>query len=258
VQLTPRQERDLVTGAESGDAEACRELVAAFQPAIVGLARRFPRGFGVDLDELVQDGVAGLLSAARRYDGRENTPFWAYASFWVRKAMQELVAELTRPVVLSDRAVRDLTCIRTARNEHLRAHGIEPTDQELSRATGFSRGHVESLQAAERTPRGLEERLHAAATVGDTLADPAAERAYEHVLDEIEIHQVRDVAGVLDDRERSVLYAHYGLGQPTQTLRQIGGVLGLTGERARQIEVDALDKLREALATRANAARASG
>jgi RNA polymerase primary sigma factor len=256
-QLTVGQEHELVAGVEAGSRDARGKLVAAFLPAIVGLATRFPRGVGVDRDELVQDGVVGLLVAARRYDPGLGTPFWAYASFWVRKAMQELVAELARPVVLSDRAVRDLASIRRARNEHLRVHGAEPTDRELSRATGFSRAQVESLQAAGRAPRAMEERLHhdgeTAATVGEALADPLAEQAYEHVLDEIEIHDVRRLAGQLDERERSVLYAHYGLGQPAQTLNRIGGMLGLTGERARQIEADAVDKLREALAQPAHA-----
>ena len=255
--LTPQQEYDLVIGAEAGDADASRQLVAAFLPPIAGLATTFPRGVGVEFQELVQDGVAGLLFAVRRYNPSLETPFWAYASFWVRKAMQELVAELTRPVALSDRAVRDLARIRTARNEHLRAHGTEPTDAELRSATGFSRAQFESLQAAERTPRGIEERLRTdedtAATVGDTVIDPVAEQAYDHVLDEIEVDEVQHVAGTLDERERSVLYAHYGLGQPAQTLNQIGGTLGLTAERARQIEVGALTKLRGALTQPARA-----
>jgi RNA polymerase primary sigma factor len=241
-----------VIAAESGDADARRRLVAAFLPAIAGLATtHFPSGAGVGVQELVQDGVAGLLLAARRYDPSRNTPFWVYASFWVRKSMQELSADLARPVALSDRAVRDLARLRTARNEHLRAHGTEPTDAELRSATGFTSAQLESLQAAERTPRSMEERLRTdeetAVTVGDTVVDRIAEQAYEHVLDEIEGHEVHDLAEELDERERSVLYAHYGVGQPAQTLNQIGGRLGLTPERARQIEVGALDKLRDAL-----------
>jgi len=250
--LTLRQEHDLVIGAEAGDADASRKLVEAFLPAILGVAARFPTAVGVDRQELVQEGVAGLLFAARRYDTHLDTPFWAYASFWVRKSMQELVAELARPVALSDRAVRGLALLRSARSDYLQAHGTEPTEGELSRATGLTRAQIESLQATQRRPRGLEEPLssavEAAATVGDTIVDPVAEREYEHVLDEIEILEVRDLADELDTRERSVLRAHYGLGEPAKTLSEIGGTLGLTAERARQIEVGALQKLRERLA----------
>ena len=80
------------------------------------------------------------------------------------------------------------------------------------------------------------------------IIDPVAEQAYEQVLDDLEIREVRDLADRLDERERAVIRSHYGLGQPAQTLSQIGDALGLTAERARQIEVAALSKLREELA----------
>jgi RNA polymerase primary sigma factor len=240
-----------VVAAEGGDADARRKLVEMFMPAIAGVALGFRTRPGVEHQELLQQGVVGLLFAAQRYDPRLNTRFWAYASFWVRKAMQELVAELTRPVALSDRAVRALARIRMARMEYLQTHGADPTDAQLSDETGLTAGHVESLLATERTPRGLEEPLGAGAetggTVGDTIVDPVAEHAFERVLDRLEVREVRDVADRLDGRERAVIGAHYGLGQPTQTLDQIGGNLGLTGERARQIEAGALTKLRDAL-----------
>jgi RNA polymerase primary sigma factor len=250
--LTPRQERDLVIGAEAGDAHASHELVEAFLPAIAGLAGHFPAAIGIERQELVQEGVAGLLVAARRYDSGLSTPFWSYASFWVRKAMQELVAELTGPVALSDRAVRAVARLRRARSEYVQDHGAEPTDAELSRATGFTRAQIESLRATERRPRALEEPLRGEAgtvtTVGDAITDPVAERQYELVLDQMEIREVRDLAEELDERERGIIRAHYGLGQPVQTLNQIGASLGLTAERARQIELVALKRLRERLA----------
>lgn len=237
--------------AECGDAVACRKLVEAFLPAIANLARGF-RGSRVERRELLQEGVVGLLFAVRRYDARLDTPFWAYASFWVRKAMQELTAELTRPVALSDRAVRELSQIRRARNEHLQRHGSEPTAGQLSAITGLTAGQVDRLRATERRPRALEDRLSAidpsSATVGETIVDPVAEQAYEKVLDELEIEDVFGLIDELDERERAVIRGHYGLGQEPRTLRQIGAGLGLTAERARQIEAVALAKLREALA----------
>jgi RNA polymerase primary sigma factor len=248
--LTASQERELVIAAECGDSAASRELVEVFLPNIAGLARGF-RGNRVEQRELLQEGIAGLLFAARRFDPARGTPFWAYASFWVRKAMQKLVAELTRPVALSDRAVRELAQIRKARQEHVQTHGAEPTAAELSGATGLTHAQLESLQVSERTPRGMEERLNVPdvteLTVGDGLVDPAAEQAYERVLDELEIRVVRDLTEDLDDRERAIVTAHYGLDRQAQTLSEIGSGLGLTAERVRQIEVGALEKLREAL-----------
>jgi RNA polymerase primary sigma factor len=249
VRLTLRQEHELVVGAEAGDRDASRKLVDAFLPAILGVAGHFPTALGVERQELVQEGVVGLLFAARRYDCERETPFWSYASFWVRKAMQELVAELARPVALSDRAVRALAQLRAARAEFLQAQGSDPTDDELSRATGLTRSQIESLDATERRPRALEEPLgEAEATVGEAIADPVAERDYEQVLDRMEIAEARNLADELDERARSVLRAHYGLGQRARTLEEIGAGLGLTAERARQIEVDALRQLRERLA----------
>jgi RNA polymerase sigma factor (sigma-70 family) len=244
-------ERELVVAAERGDRAACRELVASFLPAIAQLARRFETS-RVQRAELVQAGVAGLLFAARRYDPGLRTPFWGYATFWVRKAMQELVAELTRPAALSDHAVRALARIGAARREHLRVHGAEPTAAQLCAATGLSRVQVDSLLAVDRVPRSFEEPMgadeSAPATFGETIADPDAETDYEQVLDDMEIDVVRGLADGLDERERTVLWRHYGLGQPPQTLITIGSDLGLSAERIRQIEEQALEKLREAAA----------
>jgi RNA polymerase primary sigma factor len=237
---------------EAGDKAACRELVEAFLPAIGSVARRFKTGGRVQRSELMQEGVAGLLFAARRYDPRMETPFWGYASFWVRKAMQELVAEMTRPVALSDHAVRGLAQVRAARRDHVQAHGAEPTTAELAAATGLTRAQLDSLLATERTPRSFEEPLGAdegaVATFGEMVADPGAEKEYDQVLDNMEIQAVRNLADRLGDRERMVLQRHYGLGQPPQTLSKIGAGLGLTAERVRQIEKEALAKLRDAAA----------
>ena len=196
--------------AERGDSDACRKLVEAFLPAIGDLARSF-KNSRVERLELLQEGVAGLLVAARRYDTTLNTPFWAYASFWVRKAMQELVAELTRPMALSDRAVRKLAQIRRARSEHLQMHGVESTADELSRATGLTPAQLERLQATERAPRSTQEQLtdrdEATATIGDTIVDPTAEQAYQQVLSKESLSYDAETNALVDKVGRRIAAA---------------------------------------------------
>jgi DNA-directed RNA polymerase sigma subunit (sigma70/sigma32) len=175
ARLSAERERELVVATEGGDERACRQLVDSFLPAIGGVARRFGAGGGVQRAELMQEGIAGLLYAAKRYDPRMETPFWGYASFWVRKAMQELVAEVTRPMALSDHAVRGLAKVKAARRDLLDASGAEPTEEELAAATGFTRSKLDSLLAIDRTPRSFEEPLGAdggTTAFGEMVADP--------------------------------------------------------------------------------------
>jgi RNA polymerase primary sigma factor len=159
---------------------------------------------------------------------------------------------MTRPVALSDRAARELAVLRKAGREYLQAHGAEATAAQLAAATALAITHVERLLAAERRPRGFEEQVRAdedgAPTVGETIRDPHAEEAYDAVLDKIEFGAVDSAADRLDERERTVIRAHYGLGEPPRTLSEIGDRLGLSAERARQIEVAALGTMRERLA----------
>jgi DNA-directed RNA polymerase sigma subunit (sigma70/sigma32) len=107
-------ERRLVAAAQSGDRRAREELVEAFLPLIASVARVYRGSRTITRVELMQEGVVGLLRALERYDPEQGVPFWGYASWWVRHAMQQLIAELTRPVVLSDRSLRQLAALKRA------------------------------------------------------------------------------------------------------------------------------------------------
>jgi RNA polymerase sigma factor (sigma-70 family) len=247
--LPPARERELVLAAAAGDPAALEELVEAFLPAIAGIARRYRAAFSVERSELLQEGVVGLLRAVKRFDPTVRTPFWAYASWWVRQAMQQLVSEVSRPTVLSDRAQRAFARVREARRTHVQEHGREPSTTELAVTTELSREQVERILVTERAPRTLSESVEiddwTPGTLGE-IADPVSEEDFERVLEQLVTEQVRTLMDALDDRERSILYDHYGVDRPPLTFREIGCRLGISAERVRQIEEQALDKLRAA------------
>jgi RNA polymerase primary sigma factor len=244
-------ERRLVHAAQDGDLRAREELVEAFLPLIAGVARVYRGSPSITRVELMQEGVVGLLRALERYDPALGVPFWGYATWWVRQAMQQLIAELTRPTVLSDRALRQLAQLKRAHGDYLRQHGHEPTGNQLATDTGLTQAQVGELLALERIPQSMDEPVKGAdgelGAFGDLLADPLAEDAYEQLLDHSEIEQVRALLGSLNEREREILRARYGLeDDDEQSLRDIGERIGLSGERVRQIENRALGKLRAA------------
>ena len=248
--LPPELERELVLAAKAGDGAAKARLIEAFLPLVGSMARIYRNREALERIELVQEGVVGLLRALECYDPARGTPFGAYASWWVRQAMQRLVAELTRPFVLSDRALRQLARVKDAHRAQLQERGREPSPAELAARTGLRRDQVENLIAAARAPRALEEPVAEeegrVGALGDLVVDPLAEDEYERVLSRLEIEELRGILSGLSDRERAVLRARYGLDGPEQTLREIGGAHGLSAERVRQIEQRALGKLRAA------------
>jgi RNA polymerase primary sigma factor len=180
---------------------------------------------------------------------------WVYAGWWVRQAMQQLVSELTRPAVLSDRVLRQLARLRDAHGQALAEWGRERSRQELVERTGFALEQIDNLLAIDCVPRSIEEAVTTedgvVGTFDELLADPLAEGEYERVIDAIAEQELHTLLAGLSDRERAILRARYGLDGEEQSLRQIAGRLGVSSERVRQLEQRALRKL-------ATAAEASG
>jgi RNA polymerase sigma factor (sigma-70 family) len=213
---------------------------------IAGVARAYRRS-AVDREELMQEGVVGLLRALERYEPERGVPFWAYAVWWVRQAMQQVVSELSRPIVLSDRALRQLARIKGAQRQFEQAHRHEPSPSELASLVGLPRWQIESLIRAERNTRGLDEpavgERSEGTSLAELLADVPAQDAYDRVDQRELASTVPNLLAHLDERERTIIRSRYGLGRPAQTLREVAPKLGISAERVRQIEHDALEKL---------------
>jgi RNA polymerase primary sigma factor len=224
----------LVARAKNGGPREREELVNAYLPMIASVAYAYWRSSGLGRDELTQEGIVGLLRALERYEPQRGVPFWGYATWWVRQAMQQVVSELSRPVVLSDRALRQLARIKDAQRRFGQTRRREATAAELSAMVGLSTSQVEKLLCTDRTARGLD--------------DLPAHEAYERVPQQVLASQIPGLLGHLTDRERAVICSRYGLGRREQTLREIAPRLGVSAERVRQIEQDSLAKLYAAVA----------
>ena len=192
----------------------------------------------VEEAELVQAGVVGFLCAVDRFDPHAGTPLWAYAAWWVRSAIQQVVAELSGPCVLSDRALRRLAQLRLADG-----------DAGAGALAGVPHADIEALKAASQQARSLDEPVAAGAgdTVGDVLSDPRAEEASERAERRETVRRVRELLPTLASREQRVLCGRFPADDCPQTLGDLGHELGVSAERVRQIEQSALSKLRAAL-----------
>lgn len=246
-QASARVDPGLVLAAKDGDADARARLVEACMPLISSVARTYRTGI-VQRQELLQEGVVGVLRALERFDPDRGVPFWAYATWWVRHAMQQLSAELTRPVVLSDRALRHLSKVKAADRDLAEETGRTPGRAALAGRTGLSVDQVDALLATDHRPRSLDEPVHddrELGTFGELLVDPLAEEEYEQVLGAIEIEDLHTLLAGLSDRERDVVRSRFGFDENPggESFREIGERLGISGERVRQIERRAVAKL---------------
>lgn len=252
VWRSAEDERELVLAAKRGDPHDRELFVVAFRPSVAGVARMYRGSLRVEWNELMQEGVVGLLQALERYDDELGVPFWTYASWWVRQAMQHVVSELSRPIVLSDRALRQLARIKDARRALEQARGREATCQDVAALAELPRCQVESLMCTDRPPRGLDDPVRGDTdehmTAGELLADPPAEDAYERVERGLLVGELPNLLGTLNERERTVICSRYGIGRAPRTLREIGITLRITAERVRQIEQASLEKLSAAIA----------
>jgi RNA polymerase sigma factor (sigma-70 family) len=240
-------ERAVVLSAQRGGQWERQQLIDAFMPSIMGIARMYRQSAAVEWNELLQEGAVGLLRALERYDAEIGVPFWAYAGWWVRQAMQKLVSELSGPLVLSDRALRQLARIKEAQRRFEQTERKEPTCGELAEIVGLPRTQVESLICTERTARGLDEPTGGesgdGSTLGEQLADPLAEEPYEQVPDHVLASDLPRLLDHLTEREQIVIRSRYGIGVEAQTLRAVASTLGVSAERVRQIEQDSLTKM---------------
>jgi RNA polymerase primary sigma factor len=233
--------------ALAADGQAARQhLIAANTRLVVSVAKKYI-GRGLPFLDLIQEGNVGLIRAASKFDYHRGFKFSTYATWWIRQAVTRALADQARtirvPVHMGDKISRLLRASHRLTQEL----GREPAIEELARELDMPVKKTEQLVQATRQPVSLETPTDEDedSELGDLVADPDAIAPAEAVSQVMLKEQIQEVLQALSPREVRILQLRYGLGNgESYTLEQVGKKMGVTRERVRQIEMQALSRLR--------------
>jgi RNA polymerase primary sigma factor len=247
--LTAAEEKDLAYRIEDGDAYARDHLVRANLRLVVNLARGY-LGKGLELQDLIEEGNLGLLRAVEGFDPSMNTHFSTYASFWIKQSMKRAVVNAAKTIRIPAYMVELLTKWRRATAKLQEELGRSPSHEEVANLMKLSQKKLNIIKKAIRiynfSPQPIQpEGGLSLDELAPDLRTPSPDMAMSQSDD---LQHVLGMLDKMDPREAAVLRMRFGLEDETpKTLKEIGERLGLTRERVRQIENEALRKMREGL-----------
>jgi RNA polymerase primary sigma factor len=250
--ITPAEEIALAKRIKKGDASAREEMIKANLRLVVKIARDY-EGLGLPLLDLINEGNIGLMKGVERFRPDKGAKLSTYASWWIKQAVKRALANQSKTIRLPIHVVDKVAHIRRADVKLREALDREPTDEEVADQLGMHPRQVKRYRDASRAPVSLDAPVGEddATRVSEVVPDPGAAAPFEQLVRDSDFGLVREVLETLDPRERKVLRLRFGLEDDSpMTLEEVGEHFRLTRERIRQIQEEALLKLRKAMERR--------